>query len=96
MATAFGFDIGAAPQGAAFALSTPAKSNRRQAVDGWQVEMRAGSTHLCVSGGAPDQTKPLDTIVASAHPVAEEFLDILAVEERNSVLLGSTLRRQHW
>jgi len=50
--------------------------------------MRAGSTHLCVRGGTPDQTKALDTIVASAHPVAEEFLDILAVEERTPVLLA--------
>lgn len=87
MATAFGFDLAQAAQGVVFRLNIPAKLDRRQIVGDWEVELRSGSRNVCVRGGVPDQAKALDTIAAAAHPVAEDFLDILAVEERTPMLI---------
>lgn len=87
MATAFGFDIGTAAQGAVFALNAPAKSDRTQAFPSWEAELRRGMAYLCLRGGTP-KDKPLETIVAAAHPLAEDALDIVAVEERLPLLLS--------
>lgn len=86
MATAFGFDIGAAAQGAIFALNAPAKTDRTQTFPAWHAELRRGIRYLCVRGGTL-QDKPLESIVAAAHPFAEDALDIVSVEERVPLLL---------
>lgn len=88
MAAAFGFDFGAAPQGAVFALSAPAGSDRRQLFGGWEAEVCRGGAHICLRGGSPED-QPLESIVAAAHPFAEEFLDIVAVEERVPLLVSN-------
>jgi hypothetical protein len=87
MASAFGFDVGTRSQGAVFALSAPAKKNRSQTFGAREAERRKGVGHLCVRSDAPDQNKPLSTVAEATHPVAEDFLDIVAVEERTSLLV---------
>jgi hypothetical protein len=87
MATAFGFDIGTAAQGAVFALTAAVKNDRTHTFPTWEAELRRGLSHLCVRGGAPED-KPLETIVAAAHPFAEDALDIVSVEERLAFLVS--------
>jgi hypothetical protein len=87
MATAFGFDIGTAAQGAVFALTAAVKNDRTHAFPTWEAELRRGLSHLCLRGGTPED-KPLETIVAAAHPFAEDVLDIVSVEERLALLVS--------
>ena len=88
MASAYGFDVGVAAQGSVFALSATAKRDRLQAIGPWEAELRKGDAHLCVRGGTPNHNKALPTISVGAHPVAEDFLDIVAVEERTPLLIA--------
>ena len=44
-------------------------------------------SHLCVRGDTPDQNKPLSTVAETSHPFAEDFLDIVAVEQRTPLLV---------
>lgn len=55
---------------------TPARSH------GW-----FGPAYLCLRGGTP-KDEPLETIVAAAHPFAEDVLDIVSVEERLALLVS--------
>jgi Methylamine utilization protein MauJ len=87
MATAFGFDI-MHPQGVVFALNEPAKKDRVQTFGGWEAALRQDADHVGVRGGTLDPDKPLSTVAAAAHPVAEDFLDIVAVEERTPLLVA--------
>lgn len=86
MALAFGFDIGAADQGAIFGLNSPAKNDRMHSFQGWYADLLRGSSHLCIRGGNAEN-KPLDSIVPVAHRFAEDALDIVAVEERVPLLV---------
>jgi hypothetical protein len=88
MARAYGFDTDMAAQGAVFALNTPARKDRVQSFGGWEAELRKGVAYVRVRGGTPDQTKPLETVAMAAHPIAEDFLDIVAVEERTPLLVA--------
>ncbi|WP_431064498.1 methylamine utilization protein MauJ [Methylotuvimicrobium sp.] len=89
MANAYGFDTGTVAQGTVFALNAPARKDRIQAFGLWEVELRKGVAYLCVRGGTPDQNKPLETVAVAAHAVAEDFLDIVAVEERTALLVAA-------
>lgn len=53
------------------------------------MELRKGVAHVCVRGGTPDQNKPLETLAVAAHAVVEDFLDIVAVEERTALLVAA-------
>lgn len=86
MAIAFGFDIGASVQGVIFALNAPAKTDRTQVFRSWEAEVRRGIPYICLRGGTP-KDEPLEAIVAAAHPLAEDALDIVAVEERLPLLI---------
>jgi len=55
----------------------------------WELELRKGVAYVCVRGGTSDQNKPLETIAVAAHAVAENFLDIVAVEERTALLIAA-------
>lgn len=88
MASAYGFDTGTVTQGAVFALNAPARKDRIQVMELWELELRTGVTYVCVRGGNPDQSKPLETVAIEAHAVAEDFLDIVAVEERTPLLIA--------
>jgi hypothetical protein len=70
-----------------FGLSAPAKKDRIQTFGGWEAQLRQGAVHLCVRGDMPDQNKPLYTVAETSHPIAEDFLDIVAVEERTPLLV---------
>lgn len=87
MANAYGFDTGTFAQGAVFALNAPARKDRIQAFGLWEVELRKGVAYVCVRGGTPDQNKPLEAVAVAAHAIAEDFLDIVAVEERTALLV---------
>jgi hypothetical protein len=87
MASAYGFDIGPGGQGAIFALSASAKRNRRQTFGAWEAELRKDSDYVCVRGSVLNLQEPLADVIEAAHGVAEDLLDILAVEERNALLV---------
>lgn len=89
MANAYGFDTGTVAQGAVFALNAPARKDRIQAFGFWEVELRKDVAYVCVRGGTQDQTRPLETVAVAAHAVAEDFLDIVAVEERTALLVAT-------
>src|SRR5687768_10985452 len=87
MALAYGFDIASGTQGAIFALSGGARQNRRQAFGPWEAELRKDSSYLCLRSRVLDLNEPLTSVVETAHDVAEDLLDIVAVEERNALLV---------
>jgi hypothetical protein len=87
VASAFGFDFRSHSQGVVFSLSAPAKKDRIQIFGASEAELRNGAVHLCVRGDTPDQNKPLSTVAETSHAVAEDFLDIVAVEERTPLLV---------
>ena len=88
MASAYGFDTGTAAQGAVFALNAPARKDRVQAFGLWEAELRMGVSYVCVRGGTPGQNEPLEAVAVAAHAAAEDFLDIVAVEERTALLVA--------
>lgn len=87
MASAYGFDIAPGGQGAIFALSGSARRNRRQTFGPWEAELRKGIAHLCVRGPVLNLNEPLTGVVQTAHSVAQDLLDIVAVEERTALLV---------
>ena len=87
MASAFGFDLRSSPQGVVFGLSAPAKKDCLQTSVDWEAELRKGAAHMCVRGHRVVQNKPLSTVAETSHCAAEDFLDIVAVEERTPLLV---------
>ena len=88
MASAYGFAIPPGSQGAIFALSGPGRRNRRQTFSPWEAELHKDSAYLCVRGPVLDLNQPLATVIAAAHVVAQDLLDIVAVEERAALLIA--------
>jgi hypothetical protein len=78
MASAYGFDITPGSQGAIFALSGAGRRDRR---------LRRDSGYLCVRGPVSDLNEPLAEVIAAAHEVVQRLLYIVAVEERNALLI---------
>jgi hypothetical protein len=70
-----------------FGLSASAKKDRIQMSGSREVELRKGAIHLCVRRDTPDLNKPFSTVAEASHPVAEDFLDIVAVEELTPLLV---------
>lgn len=87
MASAYGFEIAPGGQGAVFALSGSARRNRRQTFGPWEAELRKDSAHLCVRGPVLNLNEPLAGVIQAAHSVAQNLLDIVAVEERSALLV---------
>ncbi len=87
MPSAHGYQIASGNRGAVFALSGNAERNRRQTFKAWEVELRKDSPYVCVRGPVLDHHESLASIVNAAHDVAQDFLDIVAVQERVALLL---------
>jgi hypothetical protein len=87
MASAYGFDITPGSQGAIFALSGAGRRHRRQTFGWWEAELRKDSACLCVRALVSDLNESLAEVIAAAHEVAQRLLDIVAVEERNALLI---------
>ncbi len=85
--SAYGFEIARGGQGAVFALSGNAKRNRCQPFGSWEAELRKDSPYVCVRGVVSNLNEPLSDLVEAADGVAQDFLDIVAVEERASLLV---------
>lgn len=88
MAGAYGFDTDMSAQGAVFALNAPARKDRVQSFGDWVAKLREGVAYVCVRAATSDQTKALETVATAAHAIAEDFLDIVAVEERTPLLVA--------
>ena len=87
MAIIHGFDTSAAAQGAVFSLNTPATRSRVRQSGSWEAEIRKGVAHVCVRGDGVSSTKAIDAIAMIAHSIAEELLDVAAVDDRTPLLL---------
>lgn len=96
MASAFGFQITAGGQGAIFALSGTAKNDRRQTFGNWEVELRKNSAYVGVRSGLSNLHQPLDEIMPQAHNVVQNLLDIVAVEERNALVVTEPYNNVIW
>ena len=87
MASAFGFEIALGGQGVIFRLSDKARDDRRQTFGSWEVELRKDSDHIAVRSAITNLAQPLDDVIESAHNVAQDLLDIVAVEERDALVV---------
>jgi hypothetical protein len=87
MASAYGFDVVPGAQGTIFALNEPARRERRQSFGTWEVVLRKNSAHMCVRTSVLDLKEPLANVIADAHAVAQDALDIVVVEERDALLV---------
>ena len=88
MASAYGFEIASGGQGATFALSGTARRDRRQSFGPWEAELRKDCAYDCVQSPVLNLNQPLDDMIGAAHSVAQDLLDILAVEERTALLIA--------
>lgn len=86
-AAAHGFEIVPGGQGVIFTLSGSPKRDRNQAFGSWETQLRRDIPRICVRGNMPDLQEPLDEVIKAAHEIAQELLDIVAVEQRNSLLI---------
>ena len=87
MPSAYGFEIAPGGQGTVFALSGNAKRNRCQHFGSWEAELRKEVPYVCIRGVETNLNEPLSEVVDAAHGVAQDFLDIVAVEERSFLLV---------
>jgi hypothetical protein len=96
MASGHGFKIVPGGQGVVFSLSGIARRDRRQTFGSWEAELRKDTDHICVRGPVLDLNKPLADVIEAAHDVAQNALDIVAVEERNALLIIEPLDGIVW
>jgi hypothetical protein len=94
--SAYGFEIVPGGQGVIFTLSGNAKRDRCQAFGAWEARLRRDIPRICVRGSAPDLREPLDEVIKAAHEIAQELLDIVAVEERTSLLITEPHNTVTW
>lgn len=87
MASAFGFEITLGGQGVIFCLSGSARDSRRQTVGSWEIELRKDSDRIAVRSATSNLQQGLDHIIESAYDVAQEVLDIVAVEDRDALVV---------
>jgi hypothetical protein len=86
MASAYGFDIAPDGEGAIFALSGAARRDRRQTFGSWEAELRKDAAYVCVRGPATNLNRPLADAIDAACSIAQNLLDIVAVEERTALV----------
>jgi hypothetical protein len=96
MASGHGFNIVPGGQEVIFSLSGIARRDRRQTFGSWEAELRKDSDHICVRGPVLDLNKPLADVIEAAHDVAQNALDIVAVEQRNALLVIEPLDGIVW
>jgi hypothetical protein len=96
MASAYGFDIAQDGEGAIFALSGAARRDRRQTFGSWEAELRKDAAYVCVRGPATNLNRPLADVIDAAHSVAQNLLDIVAVEERTALLIAEPQDNVMW
>ena len=96
MASAYGFDIAPDGEGAIFALSGAARRDRRQTFGSREAELRKDAAYVCVRGPATNLDRPLADVVDAAHSVAQNLLDIVAVEERSALLIAEPRDNVVW
>lgn len=87
MASAFGFEVSLGGQGVIFGLSGKARDDRRQTVGPWEIELRKDSDHIAVRGATSNLQERLDHIIESAYDAAQDVLDIVAVEDRDALVV---------
>ena len=87
MPSAYGFDIASGGQGVIFALDGRARRNRRQNFGPWETELRKNTAYVCLRSEALNLNSPLADVIEVAHGVSQDLLDIVAVEERNALLI---------
>src|SRR4051794_8344124 len=85
MASAYGFPFSSA-QGVIFALSDKARRDRTQSFGDWTVEVRKDVTFVCARTDRQHSAAPMLEMVGEAHEATEQLLDMIAVEERTSLL----------
>jgi len=96
MASAYGFDIALGGEGAIFALSGAARRDRRQTFGSWEAELRKDAAYVCVLGPATSLNRPLADVIGAAHVIAQDLLDIVAVEERTALLIAEPQDNVVW
>ena len=87
VASAFGFEITLGEHGAIFRLSAKARDDRRQTFGPWEVELRTDSEYIAVRSATTNLQQSLDDFIESAYNVAQDLLDIVAVEERDCLVV---------
>lgn len=87
MASAFGFEVSLGGQGVIFGLSGKARDDRRQTVGPWEIELRKDSDHIAVRSATSNLQERLDHIIESAYDAAQDVLDIVAVEDRDALVV---------
>jgi len=87
VASAFGFEVSLGGQGVIFGLSGKARDDRRQTVGPWEIELRKDSDHIAVRGATSNLQERLDHIIESAYDAAQDVLDIVAVEDRDALVV---------
>ncbi|MBL8297926.1 MAG: hypothetical protein JNN30_06190 [Rhodanobacteraceae bacterium] len=95
MARAFGFELLDTKLGAIFQLSAPATETRTFRFENWKAELREGVPFICVRGETPS-TSSRENIVRQTHEVAENALDILAVEDRQALIIQNPMDGVVW
>jgi len=96
MASAYGFDIALDGEGAIFALSGAARRDRRQTFGSCEAELRKDVANVCVRGPATNLNRPLADVIGAAHVVAQNVMDIVAVEERTALLIAEPHDNVAW
>ena len=79
-----------------FALSGAARRNRRQTFGFCEAELRKDAAYVCIRGSAANLNRPLADIIAAAHSVAQNLLDIVAVEERTALSVAEPRDNVVW
>ncbi len=87
MASAFGFEIVLGGQGVIFRLSGKARDDRRQTFGPWEIELRKDCDHIAVRSATTNLQQRLDHVIESAYEVAQRVLDIVAVEDRDALVV---------
>ena len=94
--SAYGFDLSSGGQGVIFALSGTARRNRRQTFGPWEAEVRQDNAYVCIRSPVLNINEPLAKVIEAAHDQAQNFLDIMVVEERNALLIIEPLNNLVW
>jgi hypothetical protein len=96
VASAFGYKINAGGHGAIFPLSGKAMRDHRQSFGIWEVELRKDSSHVAVRSDIGDLQRPLDAVIEDSHRIVQRLLDIIAVEERNPLVVTEPYNNVVW
>src|SRR5437867_8806516 len=95
MASVHGFNIALGGQGATFALSGTATRDRRQSFGPWEAELRKDCATPASNLGIESEPAP-QRRDRRRHSVAQDLLDIVAVEERTALLIAEPHDNLAW